>query len=174
MEIINRSAAVIKPKKIFTDMLRSIKAIPTSFCNMRKDCNVILIPDFDTQDDAVDYIRNNYQKLLRTELRDWLEEKDINELLANVSYSIFRMWFDIEVHQTVRDAMEGNLVDEPAEQPVEDSVVDMHEEALPEQMEKPDAPEANGDDLLYFDLTVPNPECDYHENLDNPKVNLFA
>ena len=53
MEMINRSAAVIKPKKIFTNMLRSINAIPTSLSSLRNDCNVILIPDFDTQDDAV-------------------------------------------------------------------------------------------------------------------------
>ncbi len=46
MEIINQSAAVIKPRKIFTEMLRSINTIPTSLRSLKNDCNVILIPDF--------------------------------------------------------------------------------------------------------------------------------
>ncbi len=174
MEIINRSAAIIKPKKIFTDMLRSIKAIPTSFSNLRNDCNVILIPDFDARDDAVDYIRKNYQTVLRNELKDWLGDKETDEMLANVSYSLFKMWFDVEVHQTVRDAMQDDLIDAPAKCQDEESVVDMDEDSIADHMFTHDGERADEENLLYLDLTLPNPECDYQENSDNPSIDLFA
>jgi len=174
MEIINRSAAVIKPKKIFTDMLRSINAIPTSFNSLRNDCNVILIPDFDAQDDAIDYIRRNYQTVLCNELKDWLDDSEMDELLANVSYSLFRMWFDVEIHQTVRDALEDDLVDAPANRQDKESVVNMDDDAIADHIPTPDKGMPDKEDLLYLDLTLPDSECHNYENRDGSCIKLFS
>ncbi len=174
MEIINRSAAVIKPKKIFTDMLRSINAIPTSFSSLRNDCNVILIPDFDARDDAVDYIRNNYQMILRNELKDWLGGKETDKFLVNVSYSLFQMWFDVEIHQTVRDAIKDDLVDAPAKSQDEENVVNTDEDIIPNHITAPDEESYDEEDLLYLDLTLPYSESEYNKGSDNTSINLFS
>ncbi len=174
MEIINRSAAVIKPKKIFTDMLRSINAIPTSFSSLRNDCNVILIPDFDVHDDAVDYIRKNYKTVLRNELKDWLGDNETDELSVNVSYSLFQMWFDVEIHQTVHDAMEDDLLDAPAKCQNDESVVNTDDDIILDHIFIPDEDFLYEEDLLYLDLTLPDSECSLHENPDDTYIKIFA
>ena len=157
MEMINRSAAVIKPKKIFTNMLRSINAIPTSLSSLRNDCNVILIPDFDTQDDAVGYIRKNYQMILRNELKDWFDDQETDELSVNTSYSLFRVWFDVEIHQTVRDAMKDDLVDTPAKCQDNESVVNTDDDIFFDYIATSDEEfPKDQENFLYLDLTLPN------------------
>ena len=174
MEIINQSAAVIKPRKIFTEMLRSINTIPTSLRSLKNDCNVILIPDFDTQDDAIDFIRKNYQTILRNELKEWLRDKETDEFLVNVSYSLFQMWFDVEIHQTVRNTMENDLVDAPVSRQNEARVVNTDADIIPDHIFTSDEKIHDEENLLYLNLTLPYSECAYYANQDDSEVKLFG
>jgi len=174
MKMIHQSAAVIKPKKIFTDMLRSINSIPTPIKSLQNDRNVILIPDFDMQDNAVDFLRKNYQKVLRNELREWLGKKETDEFLTGVSYSLFRMWFDVEIHQTVRDVIDDDLTDTPSEEWDKESAVNLYDIVRCGQISAPDEYSSDEDDFSYSDLTLPYAECAYSGYTDNSEVNLFA
>ena len=173
MEIINQLTAVIKPKKIFTEMLRSINTIPTSFRSFKNDCNIILIPDFDTQDDAIDYIRKNYQTILRNELKEWLGDNETDKFLVNVGYSLFRMWFDVEIHQTDSNAMENDLVDAPDRYQDEACVTNTDADIITDHIPISDGKSQDEEEHLYLNITLPYSECAYYANQDDSELKLF-
>lgn len=105
MDIVNRSVAVIKPKKPFLDWLNTApdNEVELTLDNIRADCNVLLLPDFDEPEEAVTYIDDLYEQLFEMELAAWYEDTQLWP--KQRSLKLFWEWFDVELHSTVIDTV---------------------------------------------------------------------
>jgi hypothetical protein len=107
---INRSLAIIKPKQIFMDWLvRCIDPLPEGMTldELRKDATALLIPEFDDEESAFQFIYSNYDELFERELEDWIGDESLWP--SGRTLKLFKEWFDIEIHSMVTDMVEDDL-----------------------------------------------------------------
>ena len=70
----------------------------------------ILIPESDSSEEALDYIRHNFHTFFEMQLHDWRSD---NRLWPDkLTLSMFRRWFDVEIHSLVHDALNEELYKE--------------------------------------------------------------
>jgi hypothetical protein len=103
MYTINRSVAILRPQQPFIDWANNLPdaGFKASKKDFTTDCHVILIPEYDTDDEAREYISAMYEDIFEEELGGWCTEeswwpKDRTE-------KMFWQWFDFELHSMVID-----------------------------------------------------------------------
>jgi hypothetical protein len=113
MYFVDRSVAVIKPKQPFADWLNAVPGSDTDLTldSLRSDCTVILLPEFDEPEEGVARIDDMYESLFRMELVSWYEDEELWP--ADRSLKTFWEWFDVEIHSTVLDSVEGDISNMP-------------------------------------------------------------
>jgi hypothetical protein len=103
MKTINRSVAIIRPKQPFVDWANSIPDENSKYTveSFRNDCTVVLIPEYDTEEDARGYINGVWGELFENELVSWYTD----ELLwpEDPTQEVFWQWFEVEFHSMVVD-----------------------------------------------------------------------
>lgn len=106
---INRSIAVIRPKKAFIDWANNLPDanFQVSDKDFRDDCLVILIPEYDTNEQAKEYISELYEEILERELFGWCTNEEWWP--KNRTQEIFWQWFDMELHSVVVDPYEDEI-----------------------------------------------------------------
>ncbi len=74
MFIVDRSAAVLKPKQPFLDWLNNLPGndIILSLDEVRSDCTVVLIPEVIEQEDGIARVDDIADKLFEMELSSWV------------------------------------------------------------------------------------------------------
>lgn len=109
MYLIDRFVAVIKPKQPFFDWLDSQpdREPDLTLEELRDDCNVFLIPEYDTNEQAMRYIERNHKEIFELQLLDWYLDDSVWP--EKRTLSVFKQWFDIEIHSVVYD-MIGNAI----------------------------------------------------------------
>ena len=109
MNTINRQVAVIKPKKPYVDWINSLPGTdePLSIESLNKDCTVLLLPNFDDDEESLKFIKNIYRSIFEIELDSWCTDE--NFWPKNRDYNIFDQWFTIEFHSEVFDFGEGKI-----------------------------------------------------------------
>ena len=109
---IDRCVAIIKPRKPFLDWLQSLPDwdLDVTLKDIRSDCMAILIPESDSGEEALDYIRHNYHTFFEMQLHDW--RRDNRLWPEKLTLSMFRGWFDVEIHSLVHDALNEELYKE--------------------------------------------------------------
>ncbi|GGY25014.1 hypothetical protein [Paludibacterium paludis] len=114
MYFVDRSVAVIKPRAPFLEWLNAVPGNDTdlSLDSLRSDCTVILMPEFTDPEEGVSYIDDIYDQLFRMELASWYEDEALWP--AERSLKTFWEWFDVEIHSTLIDSVEGDLRNYPA------------------------------------------------------------
>jgi len=106
MYIINRSIAIIRPKQPFLAWILSVEDdVGVTLEELRNDANVLLIPEYDSQEDALEYIYTNYENIFEMELEDWYTVEECWP--ENRSLKFFKEWFDVEIHQMIIDTVDG-------------------------------------------------------------------
>jgi hypothetical protein len=110
MYVINRAVAVIKPKQPFVDWINShpdSAEDPVALEQVRQDCNVFLIPDFDSEEEVEEYIEDLSTDIFEIELESWYTDEE--SWPTNRDFQTFREWFDVEVHSMVIDPYEDRI-----------------------------------------------------------------
>jgi len=106
---INRTVAIIKPKIPFYRWLAiSDLSLGITFEELREDCTAILIPEFVSKGEAIEYIEGMYEKIFESELESWM--RDTKNWPKERNLEIFREWFDVEIHSVVMDAGKGRII----------------------------------------------------------------
>lgn len=113
MHVINRSAAIIKPKQPFVDWANSVSDEENKYMikDFSTDCSVILLPGIDSDEHAEAIVQNLYNDIFEVELSSWTTDE--NEWPRKRKYEMFLEWFEIEYHSIVLDPFEDDIEKEP-------------------------------------------------------------
>jgi hypothetical protein len=112
---INRSVAIIKPKQPFVDWANSIADEDEQYSihSFNADCSVILLPEYDSDEDAEAFIKDIFQDVFEIELSSWIVVEEMWP--KNRTYKMFLEWFDVEFHSMVFDPFQDDIEKEPYE-----------------------------------------------------------
>jgi hypothetical protein len=111
---INRTAVVIKAKQPLVNWInttpkaREEKGHVFTLAEINEDCEVLLLPDFDTIEEVMGQMRPLKTEIFEDALDEW--QTDENFWPQNRSEEMFDIWFGLEIHSMVDDT-----VDEPIE-----------------------------------------------------------
>lgn len=104
---LERIAAVLKPTQRFLDWIQQLpgdEMDELELSDLREDCTTLLIPAFDSPDEADAYIKEMYADIFANELESW--DTDPESWPDEPSFDMFSEWFDIEYHSMVFDTVE--------------------------------------------------------------------
>jgi hypothetical protein len=108
MDLLNRSALVIKPKQPFLDWLHT--ADPTSLHLTLPDLllepTIYLIPECDTNEHVEEVLHELCEEIFEEQLAGWYTDK--SRWPRDRSFEVFSQWFDYRHHSMLVD-----LGDEP-------------------------------------------------------------
>ena len=110
---INRTLVMLVPRQPFLDWLNDADPTeePLTAEDLRDDCNVFLIPQFNDAVDSMKWIDKRWSMLFEHMLLEWVVDETMWP--ENRTLEMFREWFDIESHTMVWDlAGESLLVED--------------------------------------------------------------
>jgi len=110
MKIINRTAVVIKPKQPFVDWLNSFPDDKHKYTleQMSKRENLtFLIPEYDTPEESMRYVKKNYNIIFEFELWGWITTEELWP--ENRTWKMFQDWFYIEMNSEVFDLVDADI-----------------------------------------------------------------
>ena len=110
---INRTLVMLVPRQPFLNWLNDADPTeePLSAEDLRDDCNVFLIPQFNDAVDSMKWIEKRWSMLFEHMLLEWIVDETMWP--ENRTLEMFREWFDIETHTMVWDlAGESLLVED--------------------------------------------------------------
>ncbi len=110
---INRTLVMLVPRQPFLDWLNDADPTeePLTAEELRDDCNVFLIPQFNDAVDSMKWIEKRWRMLFEHMLLEWIVDETMWP--ENRTLEMFREWFDIETHTMVWDlAGESLLVED--------------------------------------------------------------
>jgi len=110
MEIVNRVAVLLVPKKPYLDWANSFdddgpKIHPAE---AREHTVAFLVPDLELLDEIQKFVAENSEYMFECALSEWMQDKKDWPKLRN--HLTLREWFDVEVHDFLID-----LGDDPIE-----------------------------------------------------------
>ena len=109
MYTIDRLIAIIKPRQPFMDWLESMPGwdLDLTLDDLRKDCLTLLIPEYDDNEKAMRYIERNCKSIFEMRLSGWHNDPGT---WPDRTLSVFRKWFDVEIHSMIYDMAERGIV----------------------------------------------------------------
>lgn len=112
MYTINRSVAIIKPKQPFVDWENQMPDAKwkVSLDDLNRDCLAILIPEYDTDEEAEEYFSEIYEDIFEAELFCWCTEE--SWWPQNRTQEMFRQLFEVDLHSIVMDPYVDPIVKE--------------------------------------------------------------
>jgi hypothetical protein len=112
MEQINRGVVIIYPKQPMLDWVnRTVDtSSPVTMEQLRGDSTAILVPDLDSLEEMADYLDPLKPMLFEMELEAWY--CDPTTWPQKRTAELFDIWFELEVHSMVWDAVGAPIVRE--------------------------------------------------------------
>ena len=112
MDTINRSIAIIKPKQPFINWANQLPDAEhdTSLEDLQDDCQTILIPNYETNDEAKKYIDGMAEDIFEEELFSWCTHEPWWP--KKRTKKLFWEWFEAELHSIVIDSCNEPIVEE--------------------------------------------------------------
>ena len=109
MYLINRSLAIIIPKQPFVDWANQLPGpeLKLTLKDVQKECQAVLIPEYDTEDEAKEYINDLYEDIFAQELFSWTTEE--SEWPQERTKELFWRWFEVTFHSMVFDPYEDPI-----------------------------------------------------------------
>lgn len=103
---VDRLVTVLKPTQAFLDWLKQLpdQEDDLSLEDLRSDCTVLLLPPFETPDEADDYLEDMAKDVIENECESWCEDETLWP--KDMDYDLLTKWFDIEHHSMVFDTTE--------------------------------------------------------------------
>lgn len=107
MQTINRFAVIVRPLKPFADWVNSAPVRGTDDLvpleALQEDATVVLTPEMDTIDRALEWLKSHKTRIFEMELESWYTDRSTWPEKRNAR--LFDQWFDLEVHTMVFDAV---------------------------------------------------------------------
>ena len=111
LDTINRGCLILKPRQPFIDWLNQTDSDePIHLKEAREDVTAFLIPDFDSNEEADLFVKNNYLSFFEQILEDWITDENIWP--KDRTRTKFEQWFDIQIHSMVVDTVDKKIVKE--------------------------------------------------------------
>ena len=109
MDMINRSALVVKPAQPFLDWLHAVD--PTSaqltMEDLTREPTIYLLPEWETEEEAIEHLAEVSREIFEEQLNGWYrvpslwpEDRELNAFLR---------WFDCSFHSVVVDVCGNRL-----------------------------------------------------------------
>ena len=109
MDVVNRSAIVVRPAQPFLDWLHRVD--PTSaqltLEELRQEPTIYLLPEWETEDEALEHLAEVSSEIFEEQLNGWYrvpsvwpEDRELNAFLR---------WFDCSFHSMVFDVCDERL-----------------------------------------------------------------
>ncbi len=112
MESINRWILILKPQRSLLNWLKSIPGHDPglTLSELRECPTTILIPEFDADEDADEFVRKNSETFFEGELLGI----GVNKAYwpTSLSFELFKEWFEIEISSVVFDYVKKDIVKE--------------------------------------------------------------
>jgi len=67
----------------------------------------ILIPEFGSNEEALDYVEHNHRTFFEMQLHSWCRDNSLWPKKRTLT--MFRRWFGVEIHSMVYDALNEEL-----------------------------------------------------------------
>jgi len=101
---IDRSIAIIRIKQPFVDWANQLPdaELNSSLDDFKTDCLALLIPEYQTDEEAIGYINEIYEDIFIEELYGWCTEEAW--FPQDRTNEMFWQWFDVELHSIVMDS----------------------------------------------------------------------
>ena len=106
MYLINRAALMVKAKKPFLDWINYTEGPKSTLEAVNRECHVYLISEHDTSKQLEEVLQVIYEDIFATELGGFCTDTDE---WPEISYKLFKKWFDVEVHSMVFDSYEDEI-----------------------------------------------------------------
>jgi hypothetical protein len=109
--LINRAALIVRPKQPFIEWARSIEdeIVPQA----EGEQTVYLIPEHDTPKEFEKILKEIWSYVFESQLCGWHVEEDAWP--KNRTYSMFKLWFQIECHTVIEDLCGDPIEDDEIE-----------------------------------------------------------
>lgn len=113
MGFINRHALLIAPKEPFYEWVKKVN--PQAASEIPEDplaedgATIYLIPEFESQEDALEWMEENFETFFESELYSWVDDDEQWPLL---SWEQFSKWFYVSYQSMVENTVEGPLLEE--------------------------------------------------------------
>jgi len=111
MRVVNRTAISLVGGRPYVDWTRGHDADATkgtlSVPRAKPYGTVILLPEFELEEDIQEWVEENAQWLFEFQLAAWTDDE--SSWPASRDLKTFREWFTVEVHSVVVDAAEDDI-----------------------------------------------------------------
>ncbi len=112
MEIINRSAIILRPKQPYLDWTKlddETGVADSVYESMREDPAVYLVPGWEDDDEGRQVLKEFWPALFEAMLEGWL--LDDSMWPKNRTFQMFREWFEVETHAMLADLYQDEAID---------------------------------------------------------------
>lgn len=103
---INRLGFVVKPQKPFFDWLKYFYP-EMDFSSPIKDYNFYLIREMDSNEEAMEWLEDNFDQIFSNELLDWNTNESIWP--QNRTWKVFKEWFDVDICSMILDMEDDEI-----------------------------------------------------------------
>jgi hypothetical protein len=114
MRMINRTAVVVKPRQPFLDWINSTPELdltePVTMEDLLDECDVILVPETYSLQDALDWLDPHKPALFAMQLDGWIQLP--STWPKNRNAEVFDQWFSLEAHSMIWDLVDGPILRE--------------------------------------------------------------
>lgn len=109
---VDRSAVILLPTEAFLQWLNDKEknhenAVVLTLAQIRSNCTVLLVPEYDTPEEAIAYIDRHFLDLFQAELASWYADEE--QWPADMSLQAFWTFFEVQVHDMVIDLLEDEI-----------------------------------------------------------------
>lgn len=113
MYFVDRTAVVLKPTEKFLNWLKSADSdMPDlTLAQIRTNCSVYLVPQFDEPEAVVSYFDERYQEIFAAEIAGW--DVPQSEWPEDMSLQAFWEYFEVEIHDMVLDTDDADMTVSP-------------------------------------------------------------
>ncbi len=105
MAVVNRCAVRIYPSQKLLDWARQLE-LDVDVAGASEPC-LYLIPDYNTQVEAEEILKEPYEAIIEAELDYW--HRDTGTWPAERTYAVFRKWFEVRFYPLIQDLVGEEL-----------------------------------------------------------------
>jgi hypothetical protein len=109
-ETVNRNALIIRPKQALIDWVNGIFPEDPIFENTldkHDEANVYLIPEMDSTEESLQYLKDNFELILMEILFEWCEDDALWP--KNRNWQLFDDWLDYSIQTMIMDICNDKL-----------------------------------------------------------------
>lgn len=112
MDLVERSAVILKPSQLFLDWLNDALAkegseLSLTLSQLQANSHVFLVPEVNEPEAAMSFISEHYEQLFALELGSWFESTTCWPSVRDLD--TFWKFFEIEVSEEVIDLVKGSI-----------------------------------------------------------------